>query len=103
MERLTHQRLSRYVSILEVVAEKKGQLPMEPDLTEFDDYIENLRDSANERGHLDAVRVGLAEALQSDDDIRDLARADFAWREPQLRRIIQYAYDKLFPDHPIDP
>ena len=101
MERLDHSMLSRYVSILERVAEIHDWLPPEPDLSLFDDYIENVRDSASARGDLDRLRVSLADALRSDDDIRKLAATHYAWLEPQLRRIIAYAYARLFPEHPL--
>ena len=101
MDRLDHPTLSSYVSLLEVVAEKRDWLPPEPDLALFDDYIEDLRDSASDRGDLDRLRVSLADALRSDDDIRKLAATHYAWLEPQLRRIIAYAYARLFPEHPL--
>ncbi|MCK6546459.1 hypothetical protein L6R52_11465 [Myxococcota bacterium] len=72
------------------------------DLWEYDRDIENVRRTAEHRGHTADLRVGLQFILgRRDFDLKSFYRTSFPWSEEDLREAIEYMYQKLHPDDPI--
>ena len=75
------------------------------DVTGYDAYIEDMKRQALHFGDLDALKLAFEHILANPEiDMVTLSQANFPYKEAEVREIIRYAWERIWPDaDPISP
>ena len=81
----------------------KNDIPAD-NLAEYDSFIENMKASAIHFGDLDALKIAFEYILlNSDINTESLTDSDYPWDNEEVRKIIHYAWEKIWPNSSIHP
>jgi hypothetical protein len=81
-----------------------GVPPYNP--SEYDDYyIEDIKQSAIYRDDLDTLKLALEHIMSNPEiDTGRLADSEYDWEDEEVRELIRYIWNKIWPDSsPIPP
>ncbi|HLP91054.1 MAG TPA: hypothetical protein VK184_21030 [Nostocaceae cyanobacterium] len=75
------------------------------ELSEYDEYIENMKMNAIRKDELDTLKLAFDHILaNSKINTESLADSDYPWDDAEICEIIRYAYQKIWSNTPpIDP
>ncbi|MBW4599435.1 MAG: hypothetical protein KME29_07430 [Calothrix sp. FI2-JRJ7] len=76
----------------------KNDLPADH-LSEYDEYIENIKSNAISKGDLDTLKLAFEYILANPEiDTESLTESDYPWDDAEVREIIRYICEKIWPD-----
>jgi hypothetical protein len=65
-------------------------------LSEYDDYVEDIKRSAIYRNDLEALKLAFEHILANPDiDTAPLAESEYPWDDEEVRELIQYIWKKI--------
>ncbi len=68
-------------------------------LSEYDDYVEDIKRSAIYRNEVDRLKLSFEEIMANPDiDTGELAESEYPWDDEEVRNIIQYICKKIWDD-----